>query len=161
MTHPDGATSGGGSGSPGSVASPRRSVLLDGSPMARGAIPSASRARRPVVAPPGGARSADVTPSSILERAARRVADRLVGLESRLDSGGDAAWPEYLDTVRALAALVPLLPASQGRLLTTAELAARLGVATKTLRKWRSAGLARPVLERGRVVRWNPRQALR
>lgn len=127
--------------------------------MARAAIPSASRARRPLVGPPAGPGSPGVTPS-VLERAARRVADRLVGLESRLDSGGDPAWRDYLDAARTLAALVPLLPASQG-LLTTAELAARLGVAAKTLRKWRAAGWARPALERGRVVRWTADQGLR
>lgn len=124
------------------------------------AIPPTSRARRPLVGPRTGSGSPGLTPSSVLERAAARVASRLADLEVRIGAGDEAAWALYLDAARALAALVPLLPASQG-LLTTAELAARLGVATKTVRKWRAAGLARPVLERGRVVRWDPRQALR
>jgi hypothetical protein len=76
-----------------------------------------------------------------LERAAYRLAAHLGELEDRLEQGGVDAWPEYLATVETLATILPAVSAQQrGRLLTTGELAARLGVSSKTVLRRRRAG---------------------
>jgi len=128
--------------------------------MARRATPPAARVRKYPVGRGTGPGEPPVTPS-VLERAARRVADRLAALEARLDSGSYAVWREYLQSLHVLATVVPLLGPGQTRLLSSAELAARLGVAPKTVRKWKARGLIRPAVERGRVVRWKADQGIR
>ncbi len=124
------------------------------------AIPSSRRARRAPLGPPAAPSGLALTPSP-LERAARRLADRLALLEERVDAGEEAAWPAYLELLRTLATLLPALSPAQHRLLTTAELAARLGVSPKTLRKRRAMGLARPAFEHGRLLRWRADLGLR
>ncbi len=89
------------------------------------------------------------------------MAARLAVLQVRIDGGDGRAWPAYLEAARTLAALLPVLSPAQNRLLTTAELAARLGISPKTLRKRRALGLARPALEHGRLLRWRADQGLR
>jgi hypothetical protein len=93
-----------------------------------------------------------------LERAARLCADRLAALEDRVSQGDEAAWPAWLDTLRTLAAILPTLtPGVRGELMTTAQMAARLGIAPKTLLRRRKAKGLKPVRlgERGRAaIRW-------
>jgi hypothetical protein len=89
------------------------------------------------------------------------LAARLAVLEAQLDAGEEAAWPAYLELLRTLSTLLPVLSPAQHRLLTTAQLAARLGISPKTLRKRRALGLARPALQHGRLLRWRADQGLR
>jgi hypothetical protein len=94
-----------------------------------------------------------------LERAARRLGDRLAQLEERLQQDDADAWTPYLDTAQALAAVLPAIaPGSRGELLTTAEMAARLNIAPKTLLRRRKQGQVRAAVElgqRGRAaLRW-------
>jgi AraC-like DNA-binding protein len=92
-----------------------------------------------------------------LAAAERRLLDRLEHLARQLDAGEEAAWPDYTETVRALAAL-PEPVAAAGALLSTADMAARLGISPKTLLRRKRAGLAKPAMvlgERGRAaIRW-------
>ena len=98
----------------------------------------------------------------VLERSVGLLADRLRSLEARLESGDELAWPEYCETVRTLAAVLPnLTPERRGALLTTAEMAARLNVAPKTLLKHKAQGRVRPALQRGKLIRWQGNETLR
>lgn len=94
-----------------------------------------------------------------LEHAAQRLADRLGQLEARLQDSDVAAWSEYATVTASLAAILPALaPDPHGDLMTTAEMASRLGIAPKTLLKRRAKGLVgQPVVlgKRGRAaLRW-------
>lgn len=95
-----------------------------------------------------------VEPRHRLERAAFLLAGRLERIEARLDDDS-AAWTEYRDTVRALAAaLEHVAPGRRGELLTTEEMAERLGIAPKTLLKHKARGVVRPAMQRGKLIRW-------
>jgi hypothetical protein len=115
--------------------------------------------RRPPLGPPAGG-SGTSTPSA-LDGAAARLVARLAVLEAQLDAEDDRVWPDYLAVAQALAVIWPLLAPGQHRLLTTAELAAQLGISAKTLRRRKSLGLLQPALEHGRLVRWRADQEVR
>jgi hypothetical protein len=94
-----------------------------------------------------------------LERAAHRLGNRLAQLEERLQHGDVDAWSAFCDTAQALAAVLPAIaPERRGALLTTAEMADRLGIAPKTLLRRRKRGQVRAAVElgeRGRAaLRW-------
>ena len=91
----------------------------------------------------------------MLERAVVLLIDRLRVLEGEVDLGQGGAWQAYLDTVVALATLLPsLAPERRGALLTTAEMAQRLRISPETLLKRKRRGEIRPTVERGRLIRW-------
>jgi hypothetical protein len=107
------------------------------------------------------------TRTLLLERAAERVEARLLELDRVMEAGGDepAIWREYLALAQALAVLAPAIkPEATGRLLSNAEMAARLGIAERTLRRRRKAGALVPAVELGRrgrgvTVRWRGLEA--
>jgi hypothetical protein len=79
--------------------------------------------------------------AQVAKRAYALLLPRLAALEQRIEQGDESAWAEYLETVQTLATLLPhLQPGVEGRMLTTREMADRLNVSTKTLRKWGKAG---------------------
>ena len=87
------------------------------------------------------------------------LAARLQALEVQIESGDEQAWAPYLDTVRALSVLLPhVQPGARGELLSTAEMASRMGISSRTLLKQRKAGKVRPALELGRrgraAIKW-------
>lgn len=91
---------------------------------------------------------------AVIERSARLLAGRLLVLESKLETG-EAAWREYREIAGTLALMAPhVTPARRGELLTTAQMAARLGLSSKTLLKHKAAGAIRPALQRGKLLRW-------
>ena len=95
-------------------------------------------------------------------RLVRVLSSRLEALESRLHEGEDAAWDSYLATVSTLIAVMAQLePGARGELLTTAQMAERLGIAPKTLLKHKAAGAVKPALQRGRLIRWKGDEAAR
>lgn len=76
-----------------------------------------------------------------LKRSCPLILQRLVALEQRIQDGDEAAWTPYLEAATMLTALLPhVQPGAHGQMLTTAEMADRLHVSTKTLRKWSKAG---------------------
>ncbi len=75
-------------------------------------------------------------------------------MEAALDGGDEAAWSQYLSTVGALTATLTQLGPRGGDLLTTAEMAARMGISAKTLLKHKARGIVRPALQRGKLIRW-------
>src|SRR5262245_32800062 len=52
-------------------------------------------------------------------------------------------------------------PGVRGELLTTGQMAERLGIAPKTLLKHKAAGVVRPALQRGKLIRWRGDEATR
>jgi hypothetical protein len=93
-----------------------------------------------------------------LAGAERRLLGRIQQLERRLEETAEAElWTSWIEAIVALAQLARDRAASkrQGEsLMTTAELAQRLNVSSKTVLRARKAGAFTPVLARGRVIRW-------
>jgi hypothetical protein len=102
-----------------------------------------------------------MTPAHLaLVRAVTRFVEKIEKLEPRLDD--PESWREYSNLVMVLAAIAPQIrPEVTGELLTTADMAARLGIAPKTLLKKRKKGEITPAKilgKRGRAaLRWAAR----
>ena len=99
-----------------------------------------------------------MTPAQLaLRRVEARLLDRLERLERDLDRD-PSLWPAYCDAALALAAVSrETVPGARGQLLTTSEMAERLGVSARTLRRRAKAGELEPVRlgQRGRAaLRW-------
>ncbi len=94
------------------------------------------------------------------DRAARLLAERLDVLEQRVRGGDEIAWAAYQETLRTLTALLPFLGPERGAMLTTAEMAARLGVAPKTLLRHKAKGRIRPAIVEGKLLRWKGNEVL-
>jgi excisionase family DNA binding protein len=95
-----------------------------------------------------------------LERAQLRLVGRLDKLEECLAAGDEAAWASYCEVVAALAVVVTAqtAPGASGQLLTTRQLAERLQLSPRTVRRKVKAGELTPVRlgARGRgAVRWS------
>src|SRR5437879_5931860 len=100
-------------------------------------------------------RVAKLATMAALSRAARVLAERLAQMEVRVQSGEGVDWSAYTETVRTLALLVPTLsPERCGELLTTAEMAARIGIKPKTLLRRKARGQIRPAMQAGKLIRW-------
>jgi hypothetical protein len=97
---------------------------------------------------------------SPLARAQRLLEQRLVALEERL-ADDEGVWLVYVATATALAAVTAqTAPGAGGQLLKTSELAARMQISERTLRRRAKAGLIDPVRlgKRGRAaLRWAAR----
>jgi hypothetical protein len=92
---------------------------------------------------------------ALFERCARRLSSRVDALETRLASGDEAVWPQYVDTVQTLVLVLSnLSPERRGAYLTTAEMAERLSLSPKTLLKHKAHGKIQPALQRGKLIRW-------
>jgi excisionase family DNA binding protein len=78
-----------------------------------------------------------LTPVALaLAEAERRLLARCQELGQRLDAGEDC-WADYIATISGINALVP---AERRPLPTTKEMAERLNVTPKTIRRWGRAG---------------------
>jgi len=103
-----------------------------------------------------------MTPAHLaLLRAEAHLVERLEQLGPKLITGEPNVWIEYAQTAAALAAIAPVTaPGANGELLTTAQMAARLAVAPKTLLRRAKRGEITPVRsgQRGRAaLRWAAR----
>lgn len=89
-----------------------------------------------------------------LQHAEPLLAERAELLRARLQAE-PTLWHEYLDVVRTLVAISPLLvPGASGELLTTAQLAEHLQIAPKTLLRRARAGQIMPAVADGKFRRW-------
>ena len=95
-----------------------------------------------------------------LDRAAHLLAERLDMLEQRVREGDETAWPTYQATLRTLTALLPHLGPERGALLTTAEMADRLGISPKTLLKHKAKKKIQPAIVEGKLLRWRGNEVL-
>jgi hypothetical protein len=100
-----------------------------------------------------------------LRRAVPLIEARLAELEAKIQSGDESAWSAYLETLQTATMLqAQASPGAGGALLTTAELAAKLGVAPKTILRRRARGelTAHVTGRRGRAaLRWNAAEGTR
>ncbi len=96
-----------------------------------------------------------------IEKAARLLGERLDVLEQRVREGDESAWPVYESTLRTLAALLPHVGPEPGAMLTTAEMADRMGITPKTLLRHKAQDRIRPTVEQGKFLRWRGNEALR
>ncbi len=95
-----------------------------------------------------------------LRRAEPILIKRLGELQASLQAG-EGAWSEFLEVVQALVALTQAVkPENGGPMLTTQEMATRLGVAPKTLLRHKARGRIRPTVERGKLIRWSGQERL-
>jgi hypothetical protein len=96
-----------------------------------------------------------MSPLSIpFRRAATLLGARLATLEERLESGDEGAWSLYLVTLEAALKLdQQLTPGAHGELLSTKQMAERLGVTPKSLIRRKSKGQAGPASQVGRIIR--------
>jgi hypothetical protein len=93
--------------------------------------------------------------SAALARISRRLEHRLDELERRIDAGDESAWANLLATLEAAARLDErLTPGAHGELISTKELAARLGVTPKTVLRRKGKGNLTPAIQHGRLIRW-------
>ncbi len=89
------------------------------------------------------------------------LARRLEELHARAQAGEAGAMSELCDVARTLAALQSATaPELTGAMLSTAEMAQRLGISSKTLLRHASEGRVKPALRRGKLVRWSGRETL-
>jgi len=104
-------------------------------------------------------------PTLALSRAQARIIERLGQLEPRLDEGDATTWSAYCQAASALAAITShTMPGSNGRLMTTRELAESMGVSPKTILRKRKTGELTAVQlgQRGRAaLRWRGDEVLR
>src|SRR5262249_35799343 len=106
-------------------------------------------------------RIAKLATITALSRACRMLAERLAPPEGRVQSGDEAAWSAYVETIRTLALLLPTLaPDHRGELLTTAEMAARIGIKPKTLLRRKARGEIKPAMQAGKLIRWKGSETL-
>jgi hypothetical protein len=107
-----------------------------------------------------------MTDRLVISRVARVLEHRLAALLARVEDGQETAWAEFLEVARVLATFAPLVaPGARGDLLTTKQMAERLGIAPKTLLRRRAKGQAVPALQLGRrgraAIRWRGDEAVR
>ena len=97
----------------------------------------------------------------VLRRSEALLVNRLEQLQNRLQAGEDGVWSEVLQVTATLVAVHgALAPEHGGSLLTTGEMAARLGLSTKTLLRHRKNGKIRPSQEQGKLLRWSGTERL-
>ncbi len=86
---------------------------------------------------------------------------RLGQLQERLQAGEEGAWTEFLGVVQALIALSQAArPENGGPMLTTQEMASRLGVAAKTLLRHKARGRIQPAVAKGKLIRWSGQERI-
>jgi excisionase family DNA binding protein len=100
-----------------------------------------------------------MTPAHLaLVEAEARLVERLRQLGVKLADGDESGWVEYAQLAGALAGIVSQTrPGGGGEYLTTEQLADRLQISTKTLRRRAKDGQMEPVRlgKRGRgALRW-------
>ncbi len=71
-----------------------------------------------------------------LRRAQDLLVVRLTELAAKITAGDESVWPAFCEAATALAAIAPqALPEGLGGLLTTRQMADRLGLTPRTLRR--------------------------
>lgn len=93
-----------------------------------------------------------------LHHAELMLQQRLRQLEQKIREGDDTMWPEYAQIAQALAT-VETKTQQQPEYLSTREMAARLGVSTKTLLRRKQRGQLAPALQVGKLIRWRAAEA--
>ncbi len=97
----------------------------------------------------------------MLRKAEAMLTDKLEQLQNRVQAGDAGAWDELLQVTATLVGVhEALAPEHGGSLLTTGEMASRLGMSTKTLLRYRQHGKIKPSVEQGKHLRWSGTERL-
>ncbi len=97
----------------------------------------------------------------LLRKAEALLANRLEDLETQLQAGEEGLWSEFLQVTATLTNLrLALTPEHGGSLLTTAEMASRLGVSSKTLLRHKKEKRIQPAVKNGKLLRWSGQERL-
>ncbi len=106
-------------------------------------------ARRPAALPIG---APVIDPRRLEPLLARRISE----LTLRVEQGDSDCWRPLCEALAAYQALQTIgTPERQGRPLTTAEMAVRLGVKPKSLRRMVAEKRIQPTVKDGRFTRWS------
>lgn len=106
-------------------------------------------AHRPTHLPTG---APAINPRRLEPLLSRRIAELTV----RVEQGDADCWRPLCEAVLAYQALQAIgLPECHGRQLTTAEMAVRLGVKPKSLRRMVAEKRIQPTVKAGRFTRWS------
>ena len=89
---------------------------------------------------------------SPLHRASLLLLKRLGDLERQISEGDETAWPEYRETALVVASLQEQ---AEPEMLTTKDMATRLGVSVKTLLRHKQKGHITPTVKQGKLLRWS------
>jgi excisionase family DNA binding protein len=88
------------------------------------------------------------------------LAKRVSELTMRVEQGDADCWRPLCEALLAYQALQTIgSPERQGRPLSTAEMAQRLGVKPKSLRRMVQQQRIRPAVKVGRLMRWSGQEA--
>jgi helix-turn-helix protein len=109
-------------------------------------------ARGPAALPTGG-------PAIDPHRLEPLFAQRIAELALRVEAGDVDCWRPLCEALTAYQALKIIgSPDRAGRQLTTGEMAQRLGVRPKSLRRMVAEGRIQPTVKAGRFTRWSGRE---
>jgi hypothetical protein len=97
--------------------------------------------------------------AATLHRAALLLRRRLEELELRVRSGDEEAWVELREVAVALVALEGELRGALPASLTTAEMAAKVGVSVRSLLRRKRRGEIKPAFQAGRLIKWRGDEA--
>jgi hypothetical protein len=90
-----------------------------------------------------------------LQTARTLLVARLDVLEARIRGGDETGWTDYLATVNTLVRVrAETVPGAHGELLTSAQLADRLNLSEKTVRRRWKKGQLGPSFGEGKTLRW-------
>src|SRR5262249_6144062 len=96
------------------------------------------------------------SPHAVLQAAAHRLATRALILAGHLDAGDESDWAGYISLISVLTLIVGAVePERRGQALTTEEMAARLGITSKSLLRMTGEKRITPNIRAGRFLRWS------
>jgi excisionase family DNA binding protein len=108
----------------------------------------------------GSARVSTGAPAIDPRRLEPLLSKRIAELTVHVEQGHEEAWAPLCEALVAYSVLHTLgTPERQGRPLTTKEMAQRLGVEAKSLRRMVKQQRIRPAVKVGRLMRWSGQEA--
>jgi hypothetical protein len=98
----------------------------------------------------------------VLRKAEGMLTDRLEQLQNRVQAGEAALWGDLVQVTATLVSVHgALAPEHGGSLLTTGEMAERLGMSVKTLLNHKHNGTIQPAVAKGKHLRWSGAERLK
>ncbi len=107
--------------------------------------------------PPPQPRGPRMTTPLLLARGLQLLTAHVSELERRVGGGDESAWSAYVEALQVLAALDR---PERGAMLTTREMAERLGVTPKALLRRAARGEIQPAMRAGKLIRWRGSEAV-
>ncbi len=96
-----------------------------------------------------------------LQHGEKLLVESAEALRSRVEAGDQTALAEYCEVLRTLATIGrAVAPEATGGLLTTEEMAQKMGLSVRSLLRHKKAGTIKPTLQHGKLLRWSGRESL-